>query len=141
MKTLEQIVTSKDVSQELKKAGYPQEGLWWWDSCKGEGRIVDKHHKKWVVSMFNKCVWEDMVVAPTVAEGLDKLPDKLEFNVRAGGKKVYWLTILKIGCHWHISYRLDYRHIDNAEYCGEVDTNLANAIHNMWLYLKKENKL
>jgi len=74
---LKRQVVNKKLSEELKKNGYPQKGLWWWniDTAYKRARIVAKPIGDW--AEFN--IIKHHIVAPTVAElgeELRKIPGK-----------------------------------------------------------------
>lgn len=118
---LEQQVVSLELAKQLKKAGYPQEGLWWWnqDTAYKRPHITRKPTGYWAEFNITK---HNMIVAPTVAELGKELPP------------------------YYISY---FREIEQKWCCGNLedfsqltiaDTE-GNAKAKMWLYLKKENLL
>lgn len=111
---LENQVVSLELSKQLKKAGYKQEGTWWWiDDWTGTEGMPN-----WKIYYCPKGNGE--IVAPTVAE----LGEKLKTNMN------------------NIQYSK--HHKDYAIWLGigkenRADTE-ANARAKMWLYLKKEKQ-
>ncbi|KKK95101.1 hypothetical protein LCGC14_2676230, partial [marine sediment metagenome] len=71
-------------------------------------------------------------VAPTVAEGLEKLPAEITVN-----NYVCILYINKI----RNGYAVYYSSYNGKEGFSENDKTLSDAVHKMWLYLKKEGLL
>ncbi len=129
----QQVVNHK-LSEELKKAGYKQEGLWWW------GYLIQHDDAKELdIWNINRCEQpinendphpiEKICVAPTVAELGEALPDYL--NIK---RTIYQLDILKVDKCWIISYRVG---CAKANIRIEADTE-ANARAKMWLSLKKQ---
>ena len=111
MKLKEQVV-NLDPSKQLKEAGYPQEGLWWW--CKN-----GEH--KWDLEI-GKHPHSECYVAPTVAElgkGLPHNYPSMRNNYQ--GECV---------CY-------DYERKCQDQF---ADTE-ANARAKMWLYLKKKENV
>ncbi len=143
MSEIEKQVTCLELSQQLKETGCEQESLWVWIwSAVDQSYILaldkDVNNNKTGGLLYGA---RSYFAAYTVAEGLNRLPCKLVFNVIGGKRKRYWLTILKIDNYWQIAYRLDCRGVYNEDYCVEGDHILANAVHKMWLYLNKEGLL
>ncbi len=67
-----------ELSQKLKKAGYKQEGVWWW-------RRFTKKHPWGIVSKDDEDLDgrysftdDDLIVAPTVAELGERLPNSIQ---------------------------------------------------------------
>ena len=137
---LEQQQVSFELSKELKKAGYPQEGLWWW--------IYHKLDGKWRIGkgIFNSVAPHEIIecVAPTVAELGEKLPSSIECKSDRGTKYFIYLEMDKHidqrnrGYRFRLRYRPKYneemRNYHNDEYRADTE---ANARAKMWLYLKK----
>ncbi len=121
---LEQQVVSLELSKQLKEAGYPQEGLFWWGIPQNsypnhtfaivEYRYISQRH------------WDGKkpIVAPTVAELGERLKGKTSMPYYLRGKWVYNNDNANLPITIHIS----------------EDTE-AGARAKMYLYLKKENLL
>ena len=136
MKLQDQLV-NLELSKQLKKCGYKQEGLWWWlpDSQKqyNLGTLKAKEG-------FKSLKWfADMVVyvAPTVAELGEALSEKFYcYTVKDSGyskavkgeKGKIWLAKI---CDRNGGSR------GNA-ICSFYATNEANARAKMYIYLQKE---
>lgn len=82
--TTEKQATCRELSEKLKKLGYPQKGACWW--------IYNKLKDKWKFSLtLTECIknhsesW-DYVVAPTLPELLEKIPSPLSL----GGSELYF---------------------------------------------------
>ena len=117
---------SFDLAKELKKAGYPQSGLWWWceeNANKKEHLLycndvfLSKDTHDAIVSMTHPCVY---YVAPTVAELGEALPSQC----RSWTNGAMWFC--KYGLEGQVRIKADTEAIIRAK---------------MWLYLKKEGKL
>ncbi len=117
MKLDNQVVSLK-LSQELKKAGYPQEGLWRWyyDNEENNRKYFIQHE------MFDE---DDQLicVAPTVAELGEALPIVQD---------MYIDHIKNAENEWIVALRKD-----STRIVSFIDTE-ADARAKMWLYLKKE---
>ena len=115
---IEQQVVSLELAKQLKDAGYPQEGLWWWVYTTVE---YPKKHWEFVVSMEPRTFseYKDIYVAPTVAE-LGKILRDDCFSYRT--REQIWYCYGKIG---------------SGMYSQEADTE-ADARAKMLLYLHKE---
>jgi len=118
---LEQQVVSLDLSKQLKEAGYPQEGLWFWAKTSEDG-------EKWVweLGRWANGYIGDKIIAPTVAELGEALPSWFE------DKSI----IMFNDCdQWFVQFRKDAFGKMIRDCNDEI---LANAMAEMWLYLKKE---
>jgi len=146
---LEQQVVSLELSKQLKEAGYPQEGLWWW------GRRTareDTPASKWDIFWYKDVLSpyapypevNEIYVAPTVAELGEALP------VVVNGKHGYGQLIMTkfglnrdgIGHNWGVIYEGTHKKIrvNVLDFVADEPT-LASAMAKMWLYLKKEGLL
>lgn len=139
---LEDQVVSLELSKQLKKAGYKQEGLWWWVEFINRGKTIgDKSRYTQIlrtlelddmkllhITMLNKCV------APTVSELGEVLPQYIK-------SRAYMLTIVKdTADKWWIGYP-NHKGIGVSDIKWTIEEAiLANAMAKMWLYLKKEEK-
>jgi len=135
MKPLEQQVTNLELAKELKEAEYPQEGLFYW-MWQFSGNYILNYGNLLLESKHRKEALEKDIVAPTVAEGWKKLPMAVEKE-----EIIYDLIMFKSKDKVEktiIAYDNDIKHITLKTL---ADENPANAIHKMWLYLKKEGLL
>ena len=123
--TLEQQVTSLEISKRLKELGVKQESLFWWH----HERLEDTDEvDSWGENHLG--VWQNVVSAFTVAELGEMLPEVI--------RKDEWLTCEKtIGGVWKISY--SYFDGVNRDNFQTADTE-ADARGKMLIYLL-ENKL
>ena len=113
---------SLDLAKQLKKAGYPQEGLWaWCDISHGEYEERDWDIRPLIWDKNKPLIGE--CVAPTVAELEKALP------------RDYYVCQKNL---WHKDKNIEINHFDN-----DLDKPLdyLTAIAKMWLYLKKEGKV
>lgn len=124
-----------ELSKELKKADYPQEGRWWWTKSNNKYELWSGEG---IEQLFDSSkLW----VAPTVAELGEALPSYI-FQRAIGegehGGKYYLYTQKESGRGWTCFYA-----INNGQtrlYRVEATTE-ADARAKMWLYLKKEGLL
>jgi len=143
---LQDQVVSLELAKQLKSEGYKQEGLWWWRHIPKVitgGAIISAGYEllpnssKRTYASGLKC----KIVAPTVAELGEALPNKVVKN-----KKEYGIEITKEDGYWCIQYFWDDGY-DGGECLGHqifIDfeaTTEADARAKMWLYLKKERLL
>jgi len=129
-------VVSLELSQKLKDAGYPQEGVWWW---------VPKINPKddsvsWGLKRKGCPSFSIPVIAPTIAELVDELPAGV-YNSQFD----YELAIFKNGFdsnsidkRWFVVYE---DCITDENRFFQQDDRLSNALAKMWLYLKENNLL
>ncbi len=118
--------TSLELAKELKKSGYPQEGLWMWVKYE-----LWKEPKLWLSDMSSQfkttCLSgkrEYEFVAPTVAELGERLPnDKILEYI---SKKLNGFSKTQDKCLAYIIMDL---------------FKNPNALVKIWLYLKKEKLL
>ena len=130
MMKLENQVTSLELAKQLKEAGYPQEGLFYWWKKAGLTPKVDFHA---YVKFSNYVDLKDIfVVAPTVAELGEALPDFVAED--------FGLEMIKIGKSWVINYTWEYVN-ESGAIGGESSENLAECFALMWLKLKEEGLL
>ena len=119
---IENQVVSLELAKELKDAGYPQEGVWWW---------CQYNSKEWGVN--HRLVGFNNIVAPTVAELGEALLDLR--NEFAQG----WSDS---GCHWH--FQAGDRGCGSMiegfgkTFDSESEDTEADARAKMWLYLKQK---
>ncbi len=125
---LEKQIVSLELSKQLKLAGYEQEGFWWWN----QNTFFSDEEKplEYYLSRENKGF--NSIVTPTVAEGLEKLPAEITVN--------NYVCILYINKNRN-GYAVYYSSYNGKEGFSENDKTLSDAVHKMWLYLKKEDKL
>lgn len=135
--TPESITVSLDMAKKLKKAGWPQDALFYW--CK-YWETLD-----WEVREPEPAYTRDgnQVAAPTAEEILRRLPTL----IKTDGKD-FWLTINKMfrdnpmGEGWQVWYtnRDDVSSLWlTTEQWSNAD--LANASAQMWIYLKENSLL
>ncbi len=117
-------VVSLELSKELKKAGYPQEGLWWWNWS------TEIEYTPDIVQGDFAPMGIDKAVTPTVAEMGEALPYRLRLP-----KDDYWLWQTKLK---HGGTEIRYKTPNGSHFNPiQADTE-ANARAKMYLYLKKE---
>ena len=118
---IEKQVVSLELAKQLKDAGYPQEGLWWWTNRMGRFRIVsDVPHTQYVTDIY--------YAAPTVAE----LGEKIK------GVCFSWYgTYVKDNECWYVFWAEDTQSFRDKQWITDADTE-ANARAKMLLYLHKE---
>lgn len=134
---IEKQVVSLELSKQLKEAGYPQKGVWWWVCHHG----VNDNFKLTMLENSKKDneLWE-VIVAPTVAELGERLPRQIERN-----GELFQLFTEKTLNGWGVMYAYEFPGHKNGQgglICWRIeraDTE-ANARAKMWLYLKKEAK-
>ncbi len=123
---LEEQVVSLELSKQLKEAGYPQQGLWWW-YVEGEHYCLkDKvvEGKPFIDKRYEPSFPEKRIaIAPTVAELSRQLPINTRFIKRGRG----WNSIDNI-------------HYEVEDWNGNLETDccLVNALAKMWLYIKEK---
>lgn len=114
---LEKQQVSLDIAKELKEAGYPQEGLWWW--------VYGKHQRKWFISIgIHTSKKEERYVAPTVAELGEVLPSYFGSCslISTIGERIFKCVITP----------------KSREFKQITANTEADSRAKMWLYLKKE---
>ena len=156
---LESQVVSRDWSEKLKKAGYPQEGIWWWVEDSGgdilpalkirTGNMYLQHRYEYHYrNLRNKSLYKakSAIVAPTSDEVLERLPYTLEngWSIKMYRFEKYRRqeeTKEKVVFTKKIKWRVMY--VDNSEHPHELkdDVTLANAAAKMWIYLKEKGLL
>ncbi len=67
---IEEQLTCLDLSQQLRDAGYKQEGLWWWSEMPSGVGMITKNGKPWYKISYGSPHGQSQngYVAPTVAE-------------------------------------------------------------------------
>ena len=137
---IEEQVVCKDLSIELEKAGYKQEGIWCWRSV----HLTLGHYAIKIVQT-RPHPFNIIAVAPTVAEGFSVMPEEI---VYAGF--IYTFKVAKVGKMYRAYYDCMFMAVDKDLERAEdppyrlgvqEDKNCSNAIHKVWLYLKKEGLL
>lgn len=136
--TLEQQVTSLELSKKLKELGVKQESIWYW---------YHNHHPKWQLRLQTDELgmdWEDnqIVSTFTVAELGEALPreikkDSIVRHLRF--QKTYSPSSTRKGYVWTVSYEFG-EEDDIDEWWIFEDYWEANARAKMLIYLLK-NKL
>lgn len=125
---IEKQVVSRELSEELKKAGYPQEGAWWWVRPDAKDNVGKS---EWDLLLQNKSGYvgyknrilavAERFVAPTVAELGERLKKHPSPEYCLDAKKWLWFATIS-------NDDID----DNTE---------ANARAKMWLYLNEKGLL
>ena len=121
---LEKQVCSLQLSKELKKAGYKQEGLWWWKQ--DIGAVTENIYAPYLVYFNSRYMMSKgiiLYVAPTVAEMGEALPDNT------------------LSYHFNKCYICVCREEDNSNIAQESAKSEADARAKMYLLLKKEGLL
>ena len=131
-----------DLSKQLKEAGYPQEGLWWWTEW-STGTVdtdisICADSELLRVDGTEYGQFMRICIAPTVAELGERLPRYIELKVIAGQTQTHYLyTTKSFNNEWGVFYAMNNgRTRHHREY---ADTE-ADCRAKMWLYLKKRNK-
>ncbi len=147
---LENQVVSLELAKQLKEAGYPQEGLWWWNTHYDDGhwlhRFGDGFDEMMVISsdkrnsMLKNYDIKDYRTyreysAPTVAELGVRLPNGYHSGNSSTNAKQKFCCF-----EMHYSPELKCYGFDKRNVLFEANTE-ANARAKMWLYLKKEGLL
>ena len=134
--------TSLELSKQLKKAGYKQEGEVWWVSVrKGEPELYYREQLG-MLETNSPHAYKRICVAPTVAELGERLPKIVEDNIDGRPIQFEINIIRPIDCRapqWDIFYISPFEGKDILVEIG--DDTLANAMAKMWLYLNKEGLL
>lgn len=129
---MDNYVVDLEIAKELKKEGFPQEGLWWWQFTYEIKYTPRVKSGKYVPMGFKNCI------APISDEILKELPLHLEKK-----DNFYWLNISREAYDANSKrsyYEISYDNWENKcldAICIE-DDKLSNALAKMWLYLKKE---
>ena len=142
---IEKQVTGRELSEALKKAGYPQKGLWWWVHNYGQGNNLDTAY--WTIRQDDDstCGWRGnksqlgihaCIVAPTFTEVWDKLPICIEKD-----GIVYDLIMLKTVGKTKRTVIIYRNNLLNKLVNAYGDENPAGSVSKMWLYLKEKNLL
>jgi hypothetical protein len=132
-------VTSKELSQKLKEAGLPQEGLFFSDPRTdriqyGFGHYMDREGRmKW------------FLYRPTATEGLERLPSAIVKGWKYEEPTLHIKHWHKYEDVWEVYYEGKNGHCGSCaeieKICSIEDKNLANAVAKMWLYLNERNLL
>jgi hypothetical protein len=166
---IKQICTSLEISKQLKRAGYPQESLFYWET------VTDKHNVAPRLVRYSRLepskgtynngdeYEENWFAAPTAEELLGHLdiyyPKALKRTLKKINDKIYF-TDLYLDFGKEINRDLVFFSTlngaaDSTNFFqgGEIfkfdkiklpvfkDKSLANVLAKMWLYLKKNNLL
>jgi len=116
-------VVSLELSEKLKKNGYPQEGEFWW--------FYDKFQHKWLLKIYPAHARRTgTFVAPLASELMERLPPAIYIDTSN-----FWFYVHKNhDGSWDALYDAKYKVIRFS------DKNLCNALAKMYIYLA-ENKL
>ena len=134
---LKELVCSLELSKELEKYGIKQDSYFWWYHKRGQRWHVD--------SLLADRFLEDIITvsAPTFAELLEKLPDKITTTSKTYSKeKDYYILIIKTKkTKWFNvpDYFVGYRTLDNRFLHSERADTGANSCAKMLIYLLKNN--
>ena len=124
---IESEVPSKELCEELKDAGWPQEGLFWWNT------VHDSIGQPEGFNLELEKMDNESIAAPTSVQLLEVLPKSIESK----SSITYWLTISKTGSEcWDVSYEDS----DNDLFC-DCEESLPNALSLMVLSLVREGNL
>jgi hypothetical protein len=118
---------SLQLAKELKEAGFPQKGEFWWKEDLGIPNLTQFNSK--LCSTLLGCKY---YVAPLATEILEKLPkafkeDDYQISIETEYEQI-----------WCVMYSNIHTNIVDYE---ERDLNLCDALARMWLHLKKEGLL
>jgi len=126
---------SLEIAKQLKEAGYPQEGEFWWTSYYedsfGTFRLYEDeefHLKFKPPIMYTEESKFKSYVAPLATEILEELPRQVILNG--------WNCVLEIRPYGTQEFEVVYYHPHHFK--NEEAYTLPNALAKMWLYLKKE---
>ena len=137
---IEKQVVSLDLCKKLKEAGYPQDDSYyaWIRPLEPYRTLMKVEHE---LRGYNDMTWGSMpqrelseywVSAPTVSELGEKLPSELNTDKQEG------LEIHRSRCEWIVAYRIQ----GSTWRISKCDDNsLADAMAEMWLYLKDKELL
>lgn len=126
------IITSLELSKQLKEAGFPQEAEFYY--------LDDGYGYRY---QFNEVSFaalglelNDKVVFTFSAEEiLERLPEAISFK-----KDVYWLSICKDDSK-NLGWEISYSPPADRSLALQTGKSLAEAAGEMWLYLNKEGLL
>ena len=131
MAEIERKVCSLEWSKKLKKAGYPQEGEYFWALCSDRASTVfntlGTMHIMIISGKWSRDSQVENYVAPLACEILERLPEAIN------GEKLH---LMKDDGYWTHQY------FDNVkkELFRVVDikqNNIANIIASMYIHLKE----
>jgi hypothetical protein len=139
---IETQVVNRELSEALKKAGYPQKGYFWWVGYDPEGNynegspylsysIQDTKAKEILDTPF-------IFVAPIATEIAEVL-SRIEYE-SSGGFPAFMIFRNPIGGDWLCSFRnppLDW--VDKGSQEAGRDKTMANALAKLYIFLKKNN--
>ena len=142
-------VPDREICQELKKIGSPQDTTgFYWKTLPPE---LNKNTSSddWAILFFPSESEEFIQMhrnllckAPTIIELIESLPSRSDYNAEGG---YAYLTILKTEDH----YAVYYEYFDGYEPSGRIitgvlyetkDKSLANALAKMYIKIKKEGE-
>ena len=115
---------SLEIAKQLKKAGYKQEGIFWWvfdNPDKKSAQINYKDNKP------SNPFWS--VVAPTAGDMIEKLKNKVSLHITYGEKIGYRVHASIVSVHGRAQ--------DLNEGIFETDRLLHDAVAKIWLCLRK----
>lgn len=132
---------SLELAKQLKEAGYPQEGyFFWWVN------VTDKSQNPILAHFQGTQSNEDYLnehedkyeffAAPTADEILDRLPKKITVS-----EMDYFLDVYHeedVLDEWVVAYNYIRHNLGFKSHHREMEETIADAAAKMWLYLKKE---
>lgn len=135
--TIEKHVVSLELAKQLKEAGYPQDGIFWW--CGYYDTEDDEVIWNVKFSHGKPTAPRYVYPAPLASELGEELPAYIE---QPQSNIAFRLNTLKRPDHWFVGYT-------NPEWCylgknkdGFVNAETeSDARAKMWLYLKSEGLL
>ena len=138
MDKLEDIVISLELAKKLKKAGFKQEGLFWWIEKGCPIRTSKKEYSQRTGFVYDDnyfvkhdgCILEAICSAPTTEEILKGLPKHFS--------RQYLGIAPSLNNNAYGVYYMDSS--QNITIIHE-DKKLTNALAKMWIYLKENNLL
>jgi len=110
-------VTSLELSKKLKKAGYPQEGEFWWIANIKSWDLPELCYKGYLYQ-YQDC---NKIVAPLASELMERLPI------------FTWICKHDINGEYAIQNEIDLH--------KEYDNNLCNTLAKMYIYLVEQRLL
>lgn len=129
--SVENHVVSLGLSKELKEAGYPQEGEFWWYRYKPSGikfTLLRYSHESFEYARSVNSPYVEYFAAPLASELMERLPDEFfpTKHLEQGG----WAIMAN--CEPSNTPYLIYKD------CLIRSEKLCDALALMWLYLRRE---
>ena len=134
-------VPSLDLCKKLKKAGYPQEGEFWWivdvatpyivfNDVKNNTKYL--HYKEFCVAPLASEIMERL----PASEIMERLPDSITKDIMTFGLQINKQNINQYAVGW---CNCVYGKYLNEEIC--FNKSLCNALAEMYLYLAEQGLL